>query len=75
MIVERILEESERGIPSSKADVRDMADKLLRERGGEAVGKNWVDRFLQRTPELRTRWSRLYDYQRAACEDLAIIQP
>ena len=39
------------------------------------VGKNWVDRFIQRTPELRTRWSRPYDHQRAACEDLAIIRP
>ena len=71
----RILDESDRGIPSSKADVRDMADKLLRERGGDAVGKNWVDRLIQRTPELRTRWTRPYDRQRAACEDLAVIQP
>jgi hypothetical protein len=74
-VVLRILEESDRGIPSSKSDVREMADKLLRERGGDAVGKNWVDRFIQRTPELRTRWTRPYDRQRAACEDLAIIQP
>ena len=75
VVVQRILEESERGIPSSKADVRDMADKLLRDRGGDAVGKNWVDRFIQRTPELQTRWSRPYDRQRAACEDPAVIQP
>jgi hypothetical protein len=75
VIVERILEESERGIPSSKADVRDMADKLLRERGGKEVGKNWVDRFIQRTPELRTRWTRPYDRQRAVCEDPAVIRP
>jgi hypothetical protein len=71
----RILDESDRGISSSKADVRDMADKLLRERGGDAVGKNWVDRLIQRTPELRTRWTRPYDRQRAACEDLAVLQP
>jgi hypothetical protein len=36
----RILDESDRGISSSKADVQDMADKLLRERGGDAVSKN-----------------------------------
>jgi hypothetical protein len=52
-----------------------MADKLLRERGGGCTGKNWVDRFIKRTPELRTKWSRLYDRQRAACEDPAVIQP
>jgi hypothetical protein len=71
--VQRVLEESLRGVPPSKAHVQDMADRLLRERGGKPTGKNWVDRFIARTPELQTRWSRLYDRQRAACEDLAII--
>jgi hypothetical protein len=61
VVVQRILEESGHGVPSLKADVRDMADKLLRDRGGDAVGKNWVDRFIQRTSELQTRWSRPYD--------------
>lgn len=74
-IVQRILNESLRGIPPSKSHVRDMADRLLRERGGKPTGKNWVDRFVARTPELRTRWSRPYDRQRSACEDPAIIRP
>jgi hypothetical protein len=74
-IIERVLEEFARGIPSSKADVQDIANRLLRDRAGDAVGKNWVDRFVQRTPELRTRWSRPYDHQRAACEDPALLQP
>ena len=51
-----------------------MADKLLEERAGNPIGKNWVDNFVKRTPELCTRWSRPYDYQRAACEDLVAIQ-
>ncbi|KAB2098606.1 hypothetical protein AG0111_0g13141 [Alternaria gaisen] len=51
-----------------------MADKLLQERESNPVGKNWVDNFIKRTPELRTRWSRPYDHQRATCEDPAIIQ-
>jgi hypothetical protein len=75
VIIQRILDESLRGIPPSKAHVRDMADRLLRERGGNPTGKNWVDRFIKRTPELRTRWSRPYDRQRAACEDPAVIRP
>ena len=74
-IVQRILEESLRGIPPLKANVRDMADRLLRERGGKPTGKNWVDNFIKRTPELRTRWSRPYDHQRAVCEDPAVIRP
>jgi hypothetical protein len=75
VIVQRILEENLRGVPPSKLHVRDMADRLLRDRGGEPVGKNWVDRFIKRTPELRTRWTRPYDHQRALCEDPAIIEP
>ncbi|KAK1917292.1 hypothetical protein P3342_000005 [Pyrenophora teres f. teres] len=51
-----------------------MADKLLHERAGNPVGKNWVDNFVKRTPELRTRWSRPYNHQRATCEDPAAIQ-
>jgi hypothetical protein len=75
VIVQRVLDDSLRGVPVSKADVRDMADRLLRDRTGKPVGKNWVDNFIKRTPELRTRWSRLYDRQRAACEDPALIRP
>jgi hypothetical protein len=74
-IEEGILEYSARGLPVTRAEVRDMADRLLRERNGRPVGKNWVDNFIKRTPELRTRWSRPYDRQRAACEDPAVIQP
>ena len=75
VIVESILEHSVRGVPVSKTDVRDMADYLLRERGNKPVGKNWVDNFIQRHEELRKRWTRPYDRQRAACEDPALIQP
>src|ERR1700712_684715 len=73
-IVRRILEESTRGFAPTKAGVGAMADKLLHERGSKPVGKNWVDNFAKRTPELRTRWSRPYDHHRAACQDPAVIQ-
>ena len=52
-----------------------MADRLLRARDAKPVSKNWVDNFIKRTPELQKRWTRLYDRQRAACEDPAVIQP
>jgi hypothetical protein len=55
VIVERILKQSLQGVPPLKAIVRDMANRLLRERGREAIGKNWVNNFIKRTPELRTR--------------------
>jgi len=72
-IVERILEQDLRGISPSKLLVQDMADRLLRARDAEPVGKNWVDNFVKRTPELQKRWTRPYDRQRAACEDAAVI--
>jgi hypothetical protein len=40
VIIQRILEENLRGVPPSKLHVRDMADRLLRDRDGEPVGKN-----------------------------------
>ena len=54
-IVKRILEESTRRFAPTKPIVRAMADKLLHERGGNSVGKNRVDNFVKRTPEIRTR--------------------
>ena len=50
-----------------------MANKLLDERGGKPVGKNWPDNFIKRTPELKTQQSRSYDHQRALTEDSRVI--
>ncbi|KAJ6436060.1 Glycoside hydrolase family 43 protein [Purpureocillium lavendulum] len=52
-----------------------MANELLRVRDATPVGKLWAHRFVKRRPELQTRFSRKYDYQRAKCEDPAIIGP
>ncbi|EKG08912.1 hypothetical protein MPH_14146, partial [Macrophomina phaseolina MS6] len=64
-IVERILDLDSRGFPPSKDILRDMANKLLAERDGGTVGKNWPDRFISRRDELKTCWTRAYDRQRA----------
>lgn len=72
-IVQRVLELSVQGLAPSRSIVREMADRLLRARDSHPVGKNWVDNFVKRTPELQKHWSRPYDYQRAACEDPATI--
>jgi hypothetical protein len=55
--------------------VQDMANNLLAERGGEPIGKHWVDRFKTRTPEIKLQRSRLYDHQRALNEDPRVITP
>src|SRR5436853_4193001 len=50
-----------------------MANQLLRARDASDVGKNWASNFVKRRPELRTRFSRRYNYQRAKCEDPKVI--
>ena len=57
-IVQRILDLDSRGFPPTKDALRDMANKLLKERDRNSVGKNWPDAFLKRTPELKKGWSR-----------------
>ena len=56
------------------AYVEDMANRLLRERDAPPVGIRWAHNFVKRQPELRTRFTRKYDYQRAKCEDLKVIR-
>jgi hypothetical protein len=68
-IVEHILDPDSRGFPPRLVDVEDMANLLLAERGTEKVGKLWARNFVKRQPQLQTRVNRLYNYQRAFCED------
>jgi hypothetical protein len=72
-IVQYIIELFERAFPPRLCGVEDMANQLLRIRDAPPVGKLWAHRFVKRQPELRTRWSRRYDYQRAKCEDPKVI--
>jgi hypothetical protein len=68
-ILQFILDKDTRGLSLRLADVEDMANQLLAERGEKPIGKHWTRRFIDRQPALRTRLSRPYDYQRALCED------
>lgn len=68
-ILQLILDKDTRGLSPRLADVEDMANQLLAERGEKPIGKHWTRRFIDRQPALRTRLSRPYDYQRALCED------
>jgi hypothetical protein len=72
-IVEYILKQDAQGFSPRRADVQDMANLLMDKRGERRVGKNWTDRFIQRRPELSTRLSRAYDYQRALLEDPDVL--
>jgi hypothetical protein len=54
--------------------VEDMANRLLEARDASRVGSRWASNFVKRRPELRTRFQRKYDYQRAKCEDPEVIR-
>lgn len=73
VIIRYILDLDERGFGPRLASVEDMANFLLETRGARRVGKLWAHRFVQRQPELKTRFNRVYDFQRALCEDLELI--
>jgi homoserine dehydrogenase len=51
-----------------------MANALLAQGGDGKVGKNWVNSFVKRREELRSMFTRKYDYRRALSEDPDIIK-
>ena len=73
VIVRNILDLDSRGFAPRLAGVEDMANFILESRGGKRVGKLWAHRFVQRQPDLKTRFNRVYDFQRALCEDPELI--
>lgn len=69
-----ILSMDERGMPPTMTYTRRMANLLLSERGEGPVGENWVRKFVGRHDEIKAKYSRRYDYQRAKCDDPQTIQ-
>jgi hypothetical protein len=73
LIVRHVFDRDSRGFSPRLADVEDMANHLLETRRAKRVGKCWAQRFVARRPELKTRFNRVYDFQRALCEDPELI--
>jgi hypothetical protein len=73
VVLQHIIDRDARGFSPRLADVEDMANHLLEARTGKRVGKLWAHRFVRRQPELKTRFTRVYDFQRALCEDPEVI--
>lgn len=72
-IVQYIIDLDERGFPPRVAGVEDMVNLLLEKRDGGRVENHWAQRFITRRKELNTRLNRVYDFQRASCEDPELI--
>jgi DDE superfamily endonuclease/helix-turn-helix, Psq domain/Tc5 transposase DNA-binding domain len=68
-LVRYILDLDSRGFAPRIRGVEDMANSLLAMRRAPPVGKMWANRFVHRRPDLKTRITRAYDFQRALCED------
>jgi DDE superfamily endonuclease/Tc5 transposase DNA-binding domain len=81
-LVQWILSMDQRGLSPRSDFVRRMANLLLQKRSdssqgsgsGSGVGKLWVHNFVRRHQALTSRYNRKYDYQRAKCEDPAVIR-
>ncbi|APA15656.1 hypothetical protein SS1G_09530 [Sclerotinia sclerotiorum 1980 UF-70] len=69
-----IIDMDERGFSPRISDVEDMANYILETRGAKKVGKLWAHRFVKRHTKLKTRFNRVYDFQRALCEDSELIE-
>jgi hypothetical protein len=79
-LVEWILSLDQRGQAPTSDIVRQMANLLLRKRSQDqanppaTVSKLWVHNLVKRHKSLKSRYNRKYDYQRAKCEEPALIR-
>jgi hypothetical protein len=73
VLLEKILDLDTRGFQARLADVAAMANLLRTSRDASRVGARWAEHFVKRHPELTTRFRRRIDYQRAQCEDPAVV--
>jgi hypothetical protein len=73
-LVKWVLDLDRRGLPPRHSLVREMANHLLSQHGDQQVGEKWVYNLIQRRPEIESKFSRKYNYERAKCEDPKIIQ-
>jgi hypothetical protein len=77
-LVQWILSLDRRGMPPKIAGVRDMAQLLLTERGGSntppQVGIHWVQRFITRHDELKSKYNRKHNYIHTKTEDPELIR-
>ena len=73
VLVQYILDLAAKGFPPQLSVVEDMANRLLATRDAPCVRSRQASNFVKRRVELRTRFQRKYDYQRAKCEDPEVI--
>jgi hypothetical protein len=73
VVIQHTLNLVSKGFAPRLDGVRDMANSILAARGNQKVGINWPANLIKRSPELKMRFDRKIDYQRAVNEDPEII--
>ncbi len=73
VLLERVLDLDARGFQPRLSDIREMADRLRTIRDASRVGPRWANNFVDRHPEVTTRFRRRIDYQRTQCEDPDVV--
>jgi hypothetical protein len=74
-VVQWILSMDRRGMPPRLEVVRRMASLLASQHGQiTSAGKCWARNFVNCHDELKSKYNRKYDYQRAKCEDPNLIE-
>ena len=70
-----VLEIQSQGFPPRVAQLREMAEELLKAKGDyKELGKNWVSGFLNCHPTLQAKYSRTLDQDRFLAQNRDIIQ-
>ncbi|BCS24404.1 uncharacterized protein APUU_40848A [Aspergillus puulaauensis] len=75
-LVQWIISRDERGCAPRHSHIQEMAKIILQSDSAtppDPLGGNWVTNFLKRHPELKSRFIRRYNRQRAQCEDPKVI--
>jgi hypothetical protein len=72
-LVKWILSRDARGVAPRPSHVAEMANILLGS-AAQPLGKNWVSSFINRNIEVKSRFTRRYNYSRAKCEDPKVIK-
>src|SRR5436305_9462744 len=62
VLVQYILDLAAKGFPPRVSIVEDIANRLLATHDTLRVGTRWASNFINRRPELRTRFQRKYNY-------------
>ena len=73
-LVKWVLDLDRRRLPPRHSLVREIANYMLLQRGNQQISTNWVTKLIKRRPEIDSKFTRKYNYERTKYKDPKIIQ-